>query len=238
MYRDLGVRSVAVTDDGAIAAVGGCDGTVRLINTLSWTLVASWNLERPTVDGDHRPAVYVEREKLLPGRGSENESGSANAATAAAPRALRTSYFEAVDGRGAIPLPPAAPNNKQSPPPSGVSALCFSGDGRHLSATCAHAPSTIFIISVAHARLASALVLAAPVTAACWAAGGRPARLAAAGGGASLYLWREDGAAAVRVPDGLGGGGFRARRVAWARECNALLATDAAVAGSFCVVYM
>jgi hypothetical protein len=64
-YRDLGIKTVSVARQGLVA-IGGFDGNIRLINAFSWTHVAAWTLDTPCVDPLHPPAVYLERQRLIP----------------------------------------------------------------------------------------------------------------------------------------------------------------------------
>lgn len=245
LYRDLGVKSATKLRGGPVIALGGYDGTIRLLNTTSWTLIASWNLDHPTVDADNQPAVFLQREKLTPAEDSENcRAGVA-----------RTSYFEVAEGIGRFALPPRKQFRHETECSdelqcTGVGLLRVSACGCWLAGRSDRQPCVVFVVDLRRARLASALVMSSDVRSLSWTTtADADAQLAVALDGQAFAIWREEGAAVVRVPDlqpkarrvtrALGiHKPFRPRRISWNTGDDTLFALDAGVGGSFSVVYM
>lgn len=245
LYRDLGIKSVAILQSGPVIAIGAYDGTLRLLNTLSWTLVASWNLDHPTVDADDQPSVFLQRETLMPTEDSENGR----------PGVARTSYFEVAEGIGRFALPPRKQFGQDAAGCSelsstGVGVLTVSADSRWLAGRSDRQPCVVFVVDLRRVRLASALVMSADVHGLSWSTTAEAdAQLVVALDGQAFAIWREDGAAIVKVPDLRRKGRaatyargfskpFLARRMVWNSGDDTLLALDAGLVGSFSVVYM
>lgn len=252
-YRDLGVRAVGV-GCGGVLAVGGYDGVLKLVNTLTWRRIVSWSLDEPCVDEKRAPTVYVERDGV--GEGEENEEGVGNRLGSA----RRERCFDAVDGLGRVVVMTRkrrdAFGGGETVLKGGVGMLHFSPDGRWLCARSENAANVLFVADVRAVCIVSALVLCEDVQSVAWSAGagGDGVKLALTTDGECVYFWSEEGAAVVRVPDGLEkesvvqrassnrnfrgkGRGFRAARVVWGPDDETLLAVDNATDGSYCVVY-
>lgn len=267
VYRDLGVKTASAVQGAPIVAVGGYDGTVRILNVLSWTLIASWNLEHPTVDPNYQPTVYIQREKLLPAEEAENRPPGMRDRRHMRPGIARASYFEAADCNEHIALPTRKQFGTGAAGDDdllccGVGLLHISADGRWLATRSDRLPCVVFIADIPHARLASVLVMSADVRSLSWSTAtnvserndSKITRLAIATDGQFVSFWSEAGVAIVQVPDvkdkDSDGRGrtvastrgntkpFLARRVVWNDGNDTLLALDTGAAGSFSVIYM
>jgi hypothetical protein len=178
-FRELGVRSAAVSPDNGMVAIGCFDGTLRLINVSTWKLIVSLNLDSPCIDDRNPPAVYFEREKLVP-RNADDENRADVRNVYEAPQSRgnlpmgdhdcsggveKISFFDVVDGYGRFVIPPPTSTDSTSHGAAetilqcGVAAVQFSADGRWLSARSQKLRNVVFVVDITRARLASTVVL-------------------------------------------------------------------------------
>jgi hypothetical protein len=212
-YRDLGVKMASAVQGGSIVAIGGYEGTVHVVNTLTWTLVASWELDHPAIDQNYPPVVYIEREKLISAAESEIRRSTANSSDGRATArqfVTRATHFEAVDCNGHIALPKRKQFGVGAPGvdtllQNGVGMVECSADGHWLALRSDRSPCVVYVADILYARLASVLVMKADVRCLSWSTSAGSEvdnpRLAIATDGQNVSFWSENGAAVVRVPD-------------------------------------
>lgn len=218
-----GHAAVAVNHAGTLAALAGHDGALRLVNLALWAGVAVLPFDCPVVDGAKPPVVFREtgaEEENVPGNGSEMlQDGRV--------------CFEVVDCLAEPTVAVGGIGGKNGR--SGLSRLAFSGSGRFLAARSETRRGVVFVWEVCAVRLAAVLILRREVRAVAWAPG--EDRLAVVCGGEFVYVWREAGAAAVRVRDGGSGKAFCASKAFWGGD-GKIVVVDGVGAKAFLVVYV
>ncbi|PWN40502.1 YVTN repeat-like/Quino protein amine dehydrogenase [Ceraceosorus guamensis] len=232
----LGIRCVEFAPSGKYLAVGGADEKL-------WILDAT----------DGQQLFVLDHSKKSYGASSKSNGTSEQLIAWREPHR----WIEETGGRGIITLeqntlpvaPPAVRVDHTKPfPKSGVSWLSWSPDGSLIASRNENVPGTIYIWlvepqSASAPILLAMLLLAAPVTRACWQPAGTREDSAIAATGATLglvcgtsaiYQWsrnpeKSQNAEAIPIPID----GFAAHVLRWSPDGANLLLADA-TAGAFC----
>ena len=247
----LGINSVSVNREANMLAIGCYDSSLRLVNIPHWSLIHVFKHDTPEISDIAPPTVFRERTKLVhpTPQTDENSNGMSNrtrpripAPTKRKKPPLRSSYFEVLDTNGDVEITKRV--RSTTGPRStkyGISYAQFSPDGQYLASRSDTSANVVFIWSVIHLRLSAVIVLEEDARSIRWSRAPKPGaehdqtadgsdvgpQLAIGCGGENIYLWRESGAAAVRVR-----GDFRwrapfcAKRVSWSSDNSVLVVAD------------
>ncbi|XP_037002845.2 WD repeat-containing protein WRAP73 isoform X2 [Artibeus jamaicensis] len=213
----LGVKAVAWSPSSQFLAVGSYDGKVRILNHVTWKVLAE--LGHPASVGDARVVVYKEAEK--------SPRGSLGHPACPAPRPTESRYEIAEVPVSLQTLKPAA---DRANPKIGISALAFSPDSCFLATRNDNVPNAVWIWDVRKLRLFVVLEQLGPVRAFQWDP--QQPRLAICTGGSKMYLWSPAGCVSVQVP---GEGDFQVLSLCWHSNGDslALLSKD-----HFCLCFL
>ncbi|XP_012589976.1 PREDICTED: WD repeat-containing protein WRAP73 [Condylura cristata] len=218
----LGIKAVAWSPSSQFLAVGSYDGKVRILNHVTWKVLAE--LGHPATVTDPKVVVYQEAEKSpRPPLGRHPfppPPGRRSAAT--------ESKFEVASVP--VSLQALKPVTDRANPKIGIGALAFSPDNYFLATRNDNVPNAVWIWDVRKLRLAVVLEQQAPVRAFQWDP--RRPRLAVCTGGSKVYLWSPAGCLSVQVP---GEGDFQVLSLGWhcRGDALALLSRD-----HFCLCFL
>lgn len=187
----LGIKTVCVSRDGSLIAIGDYGGRLRVINLVKWVSVKSFDHNQPQIDQDVPPVIFRERTKMVPSQKGEHPSGkslngensglSANTPRmpingAGRPKArsrkpaskIRTSYFEILEGSGVVEVEKRVRGVNAKSGKFGVGAASFSSDGAFLASRGDKSANVVFIWNVLRLRLAAVLILEADARCLRW----------------------------------------------------------------------
>lgn len=187
----LGIRALSVSDCGGLLAVGGWNGVLRVVTVEQWTEVAAFDHGAPAFDAEAPPALF-------------RENARAHARLAATFELVHEVEHISVAVGGA-----QARELKQ-----GVAIVEFARWSKFLASVADSSRNVLFIWSVAKLRLAAVLVLQADIVSVAWATTPSGPACVVVTGGDHVYVWKEEGAAAVRVEEATRGRGGRKRTLA------------------------
>uniref|UniRef100_A0A8D1CQN1 WD repeat containing, antisense to TP73 n=1 Tax=Sus scrofa TaxID=9823 RepID=A0A8D1CQN1_PIG len=220
----LGIKSVAWSPSSQFLAVGSYDGKVRVLNHVTWKLLAE--LGHPAAVSSPSTVVYREAEKSPPLALGRLAFPPPRAP--AGPRATTESKYE-------IATVPASlrtlkPTADRANPRMGIGALAFSLDNYFLATRSDSIPSAVWIWDVRKLRLFVVLEQLSAVRSFRWDP--RQPRLAICTGGSQVYLWSPAGCVSVQVP---GEGDFQVLSLCWhpSGDSLALLSKD-----HFCLCFL
>ncbi|XP_045714739.1 WD repeat-containing protein WRAP73 isoform X3 [Phyllostomus hastatus] len=213
----LGVKAAAWSPSSQFLAVGSYDGKVRVLNHVTWKVLAE--LGHPAAVGDSRVVVYKEAEK--------SPRGSLGRPACPPPRATESRYEVAEVPVSLQTLKPAA---DRANPKIGIGALAFSADSCFLATRNDNVPNAVWVWDVRKLRLFVVLEQLGPVRAFQWDP--QQPRLAICTGGSKVYLWSPAGCVSVQVP---GEGDFQVLSLCWHSNGDslALLGKD-----HFCLCFL
>ena len=247
----LGIRTTVWAPGGRWLALGGWDGSVRIMESEGGRCIATMTFAARTVEREtvtwREPANWLQETR---GRGIvQCESGL---------RLLEPDRFilTTVDRSiGPTPIPSIRPELSRAPPRSGVSQLCFDAEGTLLLVRLETQPCVAHIITFLPAPTSTrpemkhlaALVLTEPIRSSHWCSGRQKLAISTKSG--AVYFWDgdgdwvEDGESSAQSQGGLMEGvgvptasPFVAGDLLWAPDGNALAMLDR-THGQFCVVY-
>lgn len=187
----LGVRSLAVARGGQLLAIGGWNGILKLVSVMQWTEVAVFDHAAPAFDADSPPVLF-------------RENARSHRRVAAS--------FELIHSLDQISVAVAGAQAHELK--QGVAIVEFSRHTRFLASAADSSRNVLFIWDVPRLRLAAVLVLQDDIVSVSWATAPDGPACVVVTGSDHVYVWKEAGAAAVRVEDGSGGRGGRKRTLA------------------------
>ena len=206
----LGIRCAAWSPSNQFLAIGRCDQSFVILNTVSWKSLS--HCEHPhTISAG--PAVYVEVPDGQP-LGMTHASAPTRYQVATSPFLVPT-----------LPLDPDKPAVK-----CGVGTVSFSPDGRYLATVNGNMPTAVWIWTVPTFHLCAALIQLHPVGGVGW----DPvhSRLAVCTQGDRLYVWSSAGCVSISVPRSLGA---VAEALVWHPAGTSVALVDGS---QFCVCYL
>ncbi|KAJ3369061.1 WD repeat-containing protein wrap73 [Allomyces arbusculus] len=250
--HNLGIRSLAWSPTGQFLAVGSYDQTVSLLNHYTFNSLVDWSLEPTTLvlSRKQRPTVYFESIDTAQLGGSSTDWPSAADLVRPVPPAYSVVAPPTEAGKTTSVTLAAVKTDANTPITKlGVSALCWSPDGRYLAVKCQNKPSTIFIYSAHTLRLLAVLRQAHSIKHMAWRhAEAHKHTLVFCTGADHLYLWHgpPDTAAADEEADDeepagrtefwmLPHQGFAAHSFMWSNDGKKLLVVGKA---GFCLGFV
>ncbi|CAL4253458.1 unnamed protein product, partial [Meganyctiphanes norvegica] len=187
----LGVKCLTWSPSGQFLAIGSYDQKVRLMNNITWRVIAEFPHDALVESLD--VAVYKEVEKPLTGY------PATLAAVQGLPTVLETTYEEEHLRPVSLASIAVEPSGKpQANPRLGVGVMQFSSDNRYLATRNDNMPSTLWIWTVTKLQLKAVCVHTNPVKAFAWDP--KQSRLAVCTGNNYVYFWSPFGCLTVAVP--------------------------------------
>ena len=212
------MKSVSWSPSGQMLSVGSYDQFARVLNHVTWKVLAEHDHSAGKVDGSK---VDVYREHTF-------YDGAAE----------RTRY--AVED-GVVVVPTEAVDEAKPFPKLGVGLQAWSSDGELLFTRNDNMPTALWVWETTTLSLTALLLHDEPVKHAAWDPTAQ--RIAIATGTSKLFFWSADSAMCVDVP----ADGFAANSLAWCAQADgaqAIVLNDAspgaakqASSNHFCVVY-
>ncbi|KAK7071614.1 WD repeat-containing protein wrap73 [Halocaridina rubra] len=185
----LGVKTVAWSPTGQFLAIGSYDQKIRLMNHITWRVIATFS-HNSTIDSE-TCTIYKEVEKPLTGY------PATLASVQGLPLVIETIYEEEEHRPVALATVPAEPT-KQARPRIGIGTAVFSNDSRFLATRNDNMPATLWIWSIPKLSLKAILVHASPIKDFAWDP--QQSRLALCTGSSHVYFWSPFGCLTVAVP--------------------------------------
>lgn len=182
----LGIKTVSWSPTGQFLAIGSYDEKLRLLNSLTWSMVSDHT--HNNIIEDKSVTMYVEEEQ---------RHGSAHSTSSAANQLYPLqSKYEVRD----IPLQltKLTPDPSKPEPRLGVGKLLFSSDGRYIATRDDNIPHVVWIWDVKVLGLHVVLVNQLPIIDLKWDP--RQPRLAVCCNNSRLYLWSPGGCVIANVP--------------------------------------
>ena len=171
----LGLRCLDWAHSGQLLAVGAYDQKIRLLNHLTWSVLAEFCHASPVEQKE--ASVFVETE-AKPSFGRDTQGKPRQQDRAASRYEARELPFT---------VPARKPNPKEPDPKMGVCSLKFSCDSSLLASKNENMPNTVWIWSLKKVRLTAVLSHLNEVRSFAWDPC-RP-RLAICTGSHKIYLW-------------------------------------------------
>lgn len=207
----LGIKSISWSPTGQLLAIGSYDEKLRILNHVTWRLVAE--LTHPATT---QQLVYKEV-CLRPQLTGDTSNIASNVRS--------SSRYEAFGPhqQPSTLIPVLKPDMDRANPRIGVGSVAFSACSNYLYTRNDNMPTAVWVWSLHKLSLMSVLLHESQVRCAVWHPS-RP-RLAICTGGSSIYFWTIDGSMVVQVP---GQNGFNALDLKWAPDggCLAVLSKD------------
>ncbi|XP_071527988.1 WD repeat-containing protein WRAP73-like isoform X2 [Panulirus ornatus] len=185
----LGIKGIAWSPSGQFLAIGSYDQKVRLMNHLTWRIIADFPHNSSIASGNC--VIYKEIEKPLTGY------PATLASVQGLPLVLETAYEEEEKRPVNIASISVEPG-KQSLPRMGIGTLLFSKDNRYLATRNDNMPASIWIWNIPKLTLKAVLVHVNPVREFAWDP--QQPRLALCTGNNHVYFWSPFGCLTVAVP--------------------------------------
>lgn len=181
----LGVKSVCWSPSSQFLAIGSFDEKCRVLNHVTWKIVAEHNHSH-TVDS---PSVIVYREVELKPPLLKGEIMPPGGFTV-------QSKYEVQPGPVQVPI--LKPDPEKANPKLGVGHVAFSQDNRYLATKNDNMPNALWLWDVSKLCLSALLLQTSSVRAFQWDP--KQPRLAVCTGNNKLYLWSPAGCVSVVVP--------------------------------------
>ncbi|KAK8730777.1 hypothetical protein OTU49_007926 [Cherax quadricarinatus] len=185
----LGIKGVIWSPSGQFLAIGSYDQKVRLMNHLTWRIIADFPHES-TINSENC-IIYKEVEKPLTGY------PATLASVQGLPLVLETTYKEEETRPVSLASITVEPG-KQASPHIGIGILLFSKDNRYLASRNDNMPATIWIWSIPKLTLKAILVHVSPVKEFAWDP--QQPRLAVCTGNSHVYFWSPFGCLTIAIP--------------------------------------
>ncbi|KAG7163726.1 WD repeat-containing protein WRAP73-like [Homarus americanus] len=185
----LGIKGVSWSPSSQFLAIGSYDQKVRLMNHLTWRIIADFTHD--SIIDSENCVIFKEVEKPLTGY------PATLASVQGLPLILETTYEEE-ETRPVSLASITTELGKQASPRIGVGTLLFSRDNRYLATRNDNMPATIWIWSVPKLSLKAVLVHVNPVKEFTWDP--RQPRLALCTGSNHVYFWSPFGCLTVAIP--------------------------------------
>ncbi|KAM4871817.1 WD repeat-containing protein WRAP73 [Thomomys bottae] len=214
----LGIKSVAWSPSSQFLAVGSYDGKVRLLNHVTWRVIAEF--AHPAALSDAKIVVYKEAKK----------STQLGMDLLAFPVTSRLSESKYEIASMPVALQTLKPLADRANPRMGIGMLAFSPDSYFLATRNDNIPNAVWVWDIRRLRLFVVLEQLAPVRAFQWDP--QQPRLALCTGSSKVYLWSPAGCVSVQVP---GEGDFPVLSLCWhlSGDSLALLSKD-----HFCLCFL
>ena len=198
----LGVKFISASKSEQFAALGCYDGTCKLLNSVSWSILKEWKHDVDSVT----PSTICYLEDF-------SESGS---------------RFTIKDNKDDLILPFVKVNHDDAYLLVGVGLAKFSASGRYLATRCDSVPSAVWIWDMENLSLFSLAVHKCPVVAIEWdPVHTKEDTLAMSCNTDHVYVWSVSGVLALKVPncETLNGAGELGpiRSIDWSCKGNCLI---------------
>lgn len=203
----LGIKCVSWSSTSQFLAVGSYDEKVRLLNHITWKMIAEFP-HLPALDSSST-MIFQEVTKKMPLLKGETHLSAAVSQTCA-------SQYEIVTG--SIQTPVIRPDLNKANPKLGVSTVNFSANCQYMYSKNDNMPNVLWIWDIPKLRLATVLLQLSPIKTVAWDP--TQSRLALCTGTNKIYMWSPKGSLSVQIPCEAT---FTAQDVKWHRDGSALL---------------
>ena len=186
----LGVKCVTWSPSSQFLAIGSFDQKLRVLNHITWKIVAEWS--HPVTVDHSNVVVFCEVEKKMPVL--PNPDKFLQSLNSRVP--LAQSKYETKE----VPVQIATlkPDPEKPNPKMGVGTAMFSPDSRYLATVNDNMPSAVWIWDIQKLKLSVLLVQMGSVK--CMAWDPLQSQLAICTGSHKLYIWSPAGCVNVAVP--------------------------------------
>jgi WD40 repeat protein len=204
----LGLSTVKWAPNNKLLALGSYDAKVRIMNTLTWNIIATYSHDIDEIMRFDNIVVFRE-----------------------VPYATHSELIEAQNKTKYIisELPAALKKKFKIGKPKGVSMLDWSSCSKYLYTRNDETPNVLWIWETSKLRLCAVITQLEPIKHVEW----DPVnpRLALCTGNGRIYIWSEDGCSCVDVPSVH----FNVNRLYWNPTGDSMILIDSK---SFCCCYM
>uniref|UniRef100_A0A1I8II26 WD repeat-containing protein WRAP73 n=1 Tax=Macrostomum lignano TaxID=282301 RepID=A0A1I8II26_9PLAT len=220
LERGLGTKCVEWSPSSQFLAVGCYDGSLRLLNNITWEPLAEM---RGQTCVEPPPSSSVSSSGIVAYREIESPSGL--------PR-----YEASPPGDPPIPIPVVKPDPSKPNPKVGIGAVHFSPCSRYVAFREDSQPGALWLWELNRLKPSALLLHRNPVRSFAWDPSAfNPPRLAIVTGTPCVYMWSTAGCLAAQVPLMDRCGAFVITSVSWHPDGDALLLTSDADA---CVCFL
>ena len=213
----LGLKSVRWCTTGQFIAIGSYSQMVRLLNNISWGIVAEY-YHKMTIN-DSSIIVYKEIEKkpvMLPWESR--------------PKGPLTSPSHYEPQSIPFQVPSVKPNPEKANPRLGVGLILFSHDNKYMATKNDNMPNVVWIWDFMKLNLIAMLVQVHAVKSMQWDP--KQARLALCTGTNKIYMWSPAGCLSVEVITDVA---FNVIGLQWHKDGNGLIVSSR---NRFCTCYL
>lgn len=207
----LGVKSLNWESTSRLLAVGSYDEKIRIINQLTWKVIAEFDHKSSITTGS--PAVFREAEYT---------------GTQDGPRVATQSKTRYVIQELPIQLKSTSVDFNKSKPKKGVGLVKFSYDSKFIISINDNMPRVLWIWSTSRLDLAAMIIQMQPIKCVEWDP--LHTRLALCTGNSRIYMWSLDGCSCVELPNI----GCNVQKLQWNTDGESLVLKDE---HNFCVCY-
>ncbi|PAA71622.1 hypothetical protein BOX15_Mlig021993g1 [Macrostomum lignano] len=220
LERGLGTKCVEWSPSSQFLAVGCYDGSLRLLNNITWEPLAEM---RGQTCVEPPPSSSASSSGIVAYREIESPSGL--------PR-----YEASSPGDPPIPIPVVKPDPSKPNPKVGIGAVHFSPCSRYVAFREDSQPGALWLWELNRLKPSALLLHRNPVRSFAWDPSAfNPPRLAIVTGTPCVYMWSTAGCLAAQVPLMDRCGAFVITNVSWHPDGDALLLTSDADA---CVCFL